>query len=146
MVSSARSIWIWSCSVVIVLLLSFLEDRTDGSCRGGPGQGSPQATGSPARGGADFVWRVRHGGAGQNWGDHASLTRFALAHGTMGRLRESPVFPLRLTWGDQRCRPHPGKARGKMKARKAPPGETGRGWWWGAYSPFRLRGRVQIRE
>ena len=95
--------------------------------------------------GSRFCSARPQGCVGQNWGDHASLTRFALAHGTMGRLRESPVFPLRLTWGDQRCRPHPGKARGKMKARKAPPGETGRGWWWGAYSPFRLRGRVQMR-
>ncbi|CAP56747.1 hypothetical protein GDI2804 [Gluconacetobacter diazotrophicus PA1 5] len=145
MVSSARSIWMWSCSVVIVLFLSFLEDRTDGSCRGGPGQGSPQATGSPARGGADFVRRARHGCVGQNWGDHVSLTRFALAHGTMGRLRESLAFLLRLTSGDQHDRPHPGRSREK-KTRKAPLGETGRGWVWEVQSPFRLRGRVQIRE
>jgi hypothetical protein len=55
------------------------------------------------------------------------------------------MFLLRLTSGDQRCRPRPEKSPWEKKRRKAPPGETGRGWWWGAYSPFRLRGRVQMR-
>jgi hypothetical protein len=59
------------------------------------------------------LFGVPEGCIGQNWGDHASLTRFALAHGTMGKLRESPLFLLRLTAGDQRCRPRSGKARGK---------------------------------
>ncbi len=78
-------------------------------------------------------------------GGPQSLTRFALAHGTMGRLRESLGFRLRLTWGDQHDRPRPGRSRGK-KTQKAPPGETGRGWVWEVQSPFRLRGRVQMRE
>ncbi|CAM3027090.1 hypothetical protein KOXY103107_12915 [Komagataeibacter xylinus] len=86
---------------------------------------------------------VPEGCVGQNWGDHASLTRFALAHGTMGRLRESLVFLLRLTSGDQHDRPRHGRAR--QKTRMAPPGETGRGWVWEVQSPFRLRGRVQMR-
>ncbi|KGB24767.1 hypothetical protein AtDm6_1016 [Acetobacter tropicalis] len=63
--------------------------------------------------GEPILFGVPEGCVGQNWGDHVSLTRFALAHGTMGRLRESLVFLLCLTSGDQRCRPRPGKARGK---------------------------------
>ena len=53
------------------------------------------------------------------------------------------MFFLRLTSGDQHDRPHPERAR--QKTRKAPPGETGRGWSWEVQSPFRLRGRVQMR-
>ena len=80
--------------------------------------------------GSRFCSARPQGCVGQNWGDHASLTRFALAHGTMGRLRESPLFLLRLTSGDQRCRPRPGKARGKRKPgrpRPVRPGGVGGG-------------------
>lgn len=40
---------------------------------------------------------------------------------------------------------HVGRPALPPAPRKAPPGETGRGWSWEVQSPFRLRGRVQMR-
>lgn len=62
-----------------------------------------------------------------------------------GKAEGKPRIPLVSHVGRPALPPAPGKSTWEKKPRKAPPGETGRGWWWGAYSPFRLRGRVQMR-